>query len=347
MKKVVGFLLLMLCLKLPVSPAWSAPTGAPAGRIFDSGQVGEACDLAERTGVPLCICVLDLYPLQPQLQGLEAYWKEAMESLSKQCVVLYSDYNNKALKGLADLQLRTKTASTSIRLTGIKLVDPWQEIELARTEINPFEIDEPETRRKILPKFKEQVAKVLQTATDWNVKNGLKPETWTDQANRPLTATATGRDDKAGQFKLSNGKTVTLALSTLSEDSRKRLLNQFPPALPILDSDDAAAFEKHVGQEVIVLSRKPEFRDYRAVETSADGERGGCIFSFISPMAGYRLDQKTAAKLRQSHPDGTFEDFKITRMKGLLQKPTDPKAAYQFYILIEHPRQLGPGIPRS
>ncbi len=335
------------CLLVCPPPVEAAPV--QSARIFGNDQVGEACDLAERTGVPLCIALIDRIPRDDKVPGLEAYWKTAMERLSSQCVVLNIDHSQRDQWPYLQLQMRSLSASLKLQYTGMQLVDPWQEINLADAKFNIFDFNDPDKERRMLAGFKEETEKLLQTATDWNLKHAPKPETWTDIKGRAMTAAATGCDATTAKFKLASGKIIPVPLDTLAEESRKRLLAAFPPALPILDADDAVSLEKHVGQEVVVLCRDRRFeaRVSTRLISLKPPIRMDCLP--ISRLVSIKITQASKDAIRKSQLDPSNEMVfgdKPTRVKGILQPRAKPDEETPFFIEIKEYRQLGAGIPR-
>jgi hypothetical protein len=329
----------------PVKAATARPD-----RIFVNDQVGEACELAERTGFPLCIAVIDRLPRDKKVPELEPYWKTAIERLSSQCVVLNIDYSQNDHWHFLQLLMRTRSASLDLDTTGIQLVDPWQEKKLDEAKINYFDFNDPDKERRMLGNFKDRTAKLLQTATDWNLKHGAKPETWADSKGRAMTATALGTDATTARFKLSKGQMITVPLATLDGDSVKRLLAAYSPAVPILDANDAAALEKHVGKEVVVLSRERKYRG-PSISTMMPNNlpMPQMRVTALSHLVNITLLNTTEQAIRKTHPDGIHADFLLpnyTRVRGILQRRTNPNWEAPFLIEIKEFRQLGAGIPR-
>lgn len=322
---------------------------AQVGRIFGNSQVGEACDLAERTGVPLCIAIIDRFPERKKVPGLESYWKTAIERLSSQCVVLNIELSQGDDTVYLGMKMRTLSADIDSEFTGIQMVDPWQEKNLADAKFNYHDFNDPGKERRMLDRFKEETEKLLQTDTDWNLKHAPKPETWTDLKGRAMTATVAACDATTARFRLSNGKIVPVALDTLAEESRRRIQAAFPPALPILDADDAVALEKHVGQEVVVLCRDRRFMAKPSILGLGMNPAVWMTILPISPLVSLHMTDPDREAIRKNHPDPSLGNFMLdrpTRVKGILQKQTKPIGKTPFFIEIKEHRQIGAGIPR-
>lgn len=324
--------------------------GAAAGksrpdRVLGIDQIVEACARAERENMPLCFCLLQAgTPVHhsEDFPGMETAWNTAISQLSAECIVVEARQSHPQWSFFAKLKLRTQAALPAFAFTGMGLTDPWQEKSLGSARIDPCDWTDAEKKRKTLPKFKEDVAKLVKAAAAWNAANAPKPVPWTDVKGRTMTAVALSWDGKTAVFRLPAGKNVSLPAATLSPDSLTRLAAVFPPVLPLLDAADEKALEAHVGQEVCVIGREETLKILGEIAVKP-GDLTTCN---LSALFGLKYDDAMRDIFGAAHPDGGWPARRQS-VTGLLQKETEPKKHWKYFILIKEPRKVGPGpMPR-
>lgn len=335
-------LFLVFCVRLDAAPE----ARARPDRVYGIDKIVDACTQAERENLPLCFCLLEQgVPGDPKavFPGMATAWKEAMDRLSGECLVIEVKEPEPKWTNFAGLILRSQSAKPRFSFTGITLVDPWQETMLGSALIDPGDWVDADKQKGTLPKFQADMRKLLKAAADWKAAHRPKPENWTDTKGRSLVAIAQSWDGKTAVLLLQNGKPVSLPAATLSAESLKRLDILFPAPLPIVNASDAAALEAHVGQKVCVVGREASVSVFGESRAFKPG-----VFTrlfYLSRFFAVKYDAAMEQKFGVSHPGGGWPCLRL-RASGVLKKEEGTGFAakdYKYFIEITEPRQLGPG----
>lgn len=335
--RIISLLLLSLIWALSILPAGAVGKSQP-DRIYPCLKIPEACDRAERENLPICFCYLGKFPPDSEPAGLERVWKDNVNLLATECIVVACRQPEKGSFDFANLVLRTTAASLEYNIGGVIMVDPWQETRLGEAMLNYHDTMEPDTKKRMLPSFSKNVEGMLKTATEWNKAQALKPESWKDAKDRTMTATAVSWDGKTAVFRLPTGKTASLPAATLSADSLERLAKIFRPQVPWVNASDPADLEAHLGQQVCVVGREERVNPTYGEETTGKVVTHSLYFS---RFFGMKYSDALHEEFRKNSPNQLFRGR--GRVYGILEKETSREGILRYVIKITKARDFGPG----
>ncbi|MDB6131959.1 MAG: hypothetical protein JWM59_202 [Verrucomicrobiales bacterium] len=330
-------LLLLLLLLNPLTAPGALERTLVSDKVYPALKTAEACDRAERERLPICFCYLGQFAPDAEMpMDLDRVWRDSMDLLAKECVVIVGRHGDRGWADFSQLILRRAATSPRHNADGVLLVDSWQEERLGQAKFRSADPGDPRNLKGALPVFSKEVAGLLKTAAAWKK---LKPESWQDTKGRAITATAVSWNGKTAVLRLPTGKTVSLPAATLSAESAGRLSKLFRPQVPMVNPMDPAELESHLGRQVCVVGRERKVTPVSTMVTTGDVKTHYLYFSSHFAMEyGESLHNEIAANNPDGYPQGRG------RLYGVLEKGKVVGSKEIYVIRPADTRDFGPGM---